>query len=499
MKFENQAQFNKLVDKSDEPIEPDFEFFEQRDLIEKFLDHAILNNYQKIDSGQNGIIGLVDIQTVKNDYLNLVSESKLGFVDVDDTRLDKVFKERFGALPENDDKMVTKMLKIYSDEKADNEAQIQTEMFKLVKGAKETAPNKDYAEIPNIYFNRSVDLKLYPHLKDKLLHDEVRVDEDKVNVLAMDYLRGENLDYYLHKETLLAHGYSLEDCQGANYQWMQKNISDLAIKGFALAMENDNFSTNELKRLNRENLSALAKFLSQNDNEIPESVFKQIKNTMDLAHDNEIYHRDLHERNLFLRLNEKREIQGASIIDWGEAIHLNIPENSESMEKKSLIYGDENEQYLSDSYIFKYEKLLASAEVIEQHERMAFFNKIDTSLITIKKLLLNSDLDGKSLELSQAYQDMIEELGFISEDTNTLDKLLPELDNEFKNFSDLAIVNDDLDKFRLRIALWRDFIATHQNMLTEADFINYLSNEKPSHLRYLENEKAKLIEYSQKK
>ena len=467
-----------------------FESMEQREVIENFLDHSILSNYKKIDEGHNGIIGLVDLVDLQKEYLELVEEAQISGMNIDEEKLMNVFQERFGALLETDDKMAAKMLKIFSVEKANHEAAVQTKMYDLIEKAKTDNPDKKYASTPKIYFNRSVDLRLHPELKEKINHDDVHIDE-KVNVMSMDFLRGENYDYYVHKEALLAQGFSQEECEGKGYEWMRANLSSLGLVG----MEGTNFGADDLKHLNRSNLEALSKFLGQRK-ALPEEVFEKVRNTLDLAHENNIFHRDLHERNLFLQLDENREIVDVSIIDWGEAKVLPEISGLKETEKKQLVYGEQKKDFVLDDYILKYEQFFVSKSAAEQKEKAEFMEEISRSLRIIKERASNPD-EMKTNKKLQAYQELLEEVEYLVENEVMDKNFIKNLDRNFDNFSAL-VVPEDLEKFRLKLSLWLDFVESHEGVVDKEKLGTYLEGNKSAKL-YIENDRERFVKYLKEK
>ena len=467
-----------------------FESMEQREVIENFLDHSILSNYKKIDEGHNGIIGLVDLVDLQKEYLELVEEAQISGMNIDEEKLMNVFQERFGALLETDDKMAAKMLKIFSVEKANHEAAVQTKMYDLIEKAKTDNPDKKYASTPKIYFNRSVDLRLHPELKEKINHDDVHIDE-KVNVMSMDFLRGENYDYYVHKEALLAQGFSQEECEGKGYEWMRANLSSLGLVG----MEGTNFGADDLKYLNRSNLEALSKFLGQRK-ALPEEVFEKVRNTLDLAHENNIFHRDLHERNLFLQLDENREIVDVSIIDWGEAKVLPEISGLKETEKKQLVYGEQKKDFVLDDYILKYEQFFVSKSAAEQKEKAEFMEEISRSLRIIKERASDPD-EMKTNKKLQAYQELLEEVEYLAENEVMDKNFIKNLDRNFDNFSAL-VVPEDLEKFRLKLSLWLDFVESHEGVVDKEKLGTYLEGNKSAKL-YIENDRERFVKYLKEK
>ena len=477
-----------------------FESMEQREVIENFLDHSILSNYKKIDEGHNGIIGLVDLVDLQKEYLELVEEAQISGMNIDEEKLMNVFQERFGALLETDDKMAAKMLKIFSVEKANHEAAVQTKMYELIEKAKTDNPEKKYASTPKIYFNRSVDLRLHPELKDKINHDDVHIDE-KVNVMAMDFLRGENYDYYMHKEALLAKGFSEEECEGKDYHWMQLQLSSLGIKGFAVGMDDAGFKLEDTKQLNKNNIEALSKFLANvPERAMPKEVFEKVRNTLDLAHEHNVFHRDLHERNLFLHLNEARELIDVSIIDWGESKILPEISGLKESERKQLVYGDRTESYLDDSYILKYEKLLVSDKELMQKEKAEFMTEISQSLQILKKGVVNPD-ELKTNKKLVAYQNLLEEVEYSLENEVTNKDFIKNLDRNFDNFSTSVVLDPAayLEKFRLKLALWLDVVeGEYGEAVNKSKLAEYLEQSK-SDKPYIENDRERFVKYLKEK
>ncbi len=492
MRFEN-FEVNKIKEpeKKEMPEKVARESGEQRERIEDVLDQAILKKYQKIDEGHNGVIGLVDLNDAETEYKDLAHHDQQ-LEDLDDDSLHQLFQERFGELAEDEDRLAIKMLKIFSTERAENELSAHSKVYDLLEQAK-LDDEKSYASVPKLYFNRSVDLEAHPDLREKLGRDRVMVDKN-VNVLAMDFLQGENLDYYLHKETLLAKGYGAEECEGKDYRWMQLQLSGLGVKGFSLATEEA--SKEDAQKINRNNLEAMARFLaSEKKDLIATAIFDKVKNTLDLAHENGVFHRDLHERNLFLELAEDRRVNDVVIIDWGEAKILESLEAMSKSEIAQVVYDDGDGLRLSDEYIFKYDKLLntQAKEIVDENEQLVQVARDFWS--RAQEMIVKKENSGDKKKL--AYDHMKEELAYLVENESDGERFLDNVDREFDYFASV-LTPDDKEKLSLKTALWLEFVEDHQELIDYESLRDYLAS-KDLKLNYLKNDQDKFIKYLQQK
>jgi serine/threonine protein kinase len=305
----------------------------------------------------------------------------------------------------------------------------------------------------------------------------------------------------VHKEALLARGFSEEECDGKDYRWMQLQLSSLGIKGFAVGMDDAGFKLEDTKQLNKNNIEALSKFLANvPERAMPKEVFEKVRNTLDLAHEHNVFHRDLHERNLFLHLNEARELIDVSIIDWGESKILSEISGLKESEKKQLVYGDRTGAHLDDDYILKYEKLLISDEELAQKEKEEFMTEISQSLQIIKERAANPD-ELKTNPKLKAYEKLIEEIEYLTENEAEDKDFIENLDRELGNFSSLMISDPaaDLQQFRLKLALWLDVIkGEHGAAVDENKVAEYLEQNKSSKL-YIEKDKESFVKYLKEK
>jgi serine/threonine protein kinase len=463
-----------------------FESEAEHERAQELLDVEAVKNYQKVGEGHNGVIGSVDLLALERSYAEAADKSELT-----DEKWRTVFKESFESLPDEDDKVAIKMLKIYSDSKAENEAEVQSKVYGLIEEAQQGGVGAKYATVPKVYFNRKVDLDAHPELRDKLNQDHIAA-EKSVNILSMDFLRGEDLDRYLHTEALIAKGYSPEECQGRDYQWLQLQLSSQGIKGFNMVVGDGGLLEKEVaQRTNKTNLESLAKFLAQEKPGLlaPE-VFEKLKNTLDLAHEHNIFHRDLHERNVFLQLGEEREVSEVSIIDWGEAKIFSGMDNLSQVEKDQIVYDDGDQKRLSDAAIFKYERLLGPELGDKKDEKLLAVESALGVLAMVKELVGKEELVGDKRQV--AYEEMRSELSYLLEEPEAKN-FLDNVEREFDYFSG-TVTMDDIKKLEVKLGLWLEFIKDHQELVDEERLAEYLEAKMPSNLA-LKSSQKKVVEY----
>jgi hypothetical protein len=244
-------------------------------------------------------------QEVINSEFNLllrevrkVNEGAAGII----IKLDpKQFSERLQSALSNrgvdiNESAAGKLLKIYNQESARNEYDMQTKAYDVVESASVDVSKTSMIPAP-IYFN---DINIDQETQDNLRAQGIQFGaENKVSLILMEWIPGEDLCTKMYKKVLSyypehpAYPDNIDDFQ-------QLEFAVSIILGFA--KPNTEASTPEEQAydealLYKRNFDKVYKFLDAKNLKFNLALVEQIKNAVNLLHKNKIWHNDLHERN----------------------------------------------------------------------------------------------------------------------------------------------------------------------------------------------------------
>ncbi|HLD27327.1 MAG TPA: lipopolysaccharide kinase InaA family protein [Patescibacteria group bacterium] len=255
-------------------------------LAEKLVELALTKG-QKINEGTNGVIFEIDLNDCPEEFTGLLKKNP---------------GEKFTA----------KMLKIYLRGAGEKEARFQQQAFDLVAGQNDP----ELAKIPEIYLYQDFAIT-NEELKDKLAETGIKENE-RAEVLFMDYIHGQDLATYLYTQILnKEHGTEKNSQWQMDFNQLQKLVGELLHFTEPTAKQR---TTSELFYLVvKENEEKIKEFLKRNDITLAKAILDKVAKTVSLLNKNGIYHNDLHERNIILEQNKQGELTDVYIIDFGDA------------------------------------------------------------------------------------------------------------------------------------------------------------------------------------
>ncbi len=234
-------------------------------------------------------------------------------------------QERMAALEgeENPEGSLSiKALKVFDIAKARQEFNSLKEARNIMLKAAESSP-LSLARIP-----RAIgcdEITVDKATQDRLNANGANIRDGRVGIITMDWIEGKDLAAVLYEE-LLKRAPENEDL------YQGKNIWD-----------NPNFER-------------LLRGLEKSGFVLPEAILTQIKNTVQVMHDNKFYHNDLHLRNIILEHGDL-ENPRLYIIDFADATH-----------EKTNIQEAIGEYYLSDENIINNLRALTKSPEEKQKE-----------------------------------------------------------------------------------------------------------------------------------
>lgn len=357
-------QNNKLNSRrSPEAVE---NFSEQKEIAESLIESMIINS-KKINEGNNGIIKIVDLESLPKELTG--------------------FLKKFTSHTVKEDKIALKMLKIYQKGEGKKEYELQKKAYDIVDAEED---DDKYAKIPEplLYYEFNIQTE---KAKNMLHVDGMDSEQKKIEIILMDYIQGEDLAEYLYRQILIRHKdlkHLAEQAQDIEIKDLQTYVSKAL--GFARPAgkhRDEGLRIFEKEAVNSQNVNILINFLKkQKDFKFDKSILEKIKNTIDLLHKNNIYHRDLHERNVMKSplANGKEEI---FIIDFGSATESQDknPGQSEENDNKRLVPDD--------MIIRRYEPLTRSIEDDINNDRLNTIKELEI----LKKQILSRPSSNKAL------------------------------------------------------------------------------------------------------
>ncbi len=359
-------------------------------LIDGVIENILAKNAEKINEGNNGIIFLINLHEVDKrflDYLKTITSSKMEQTE------------------NSHEQLAIKMMKVYTGGQGKQEFLFQKKAWEIIQKKKKKEPNLPLAQVPLPYFYRNLDISQNTTLKNKLKVNHVKIYNQQIEVILMNFVPGKDLATFLYQQVLKYHPETKYLTQNNNTALDEMNIEQLgqevarALK-FSYPPASDAFVDDRIIKVFNNNKELLINFLKKqhkNGFELPKHIIAKIKNTIDLFHQNGFEHNDLHERNVLI--SEKNEIY---IIDFGAA--------SSQADKKNELQGtDEDarkaeiEQILRDDtgLLRSLEKLNISQEdesKKEKYEELKRIIEITEKIIKnknkqkeLKKIILATD------------------------------------------------------------------------------------------------------------
>ncbi len=478
---------------------------ETEKMLEQILDRVILEDYERIDEGENGIIGIVNLEKLKNDFNEQINTDLER--DLEPEQIDEFFNRSLGISSESTEtRMALKMLKIYSEEAGEKEVKMQKIAHNIVQKEKEKNPNKSYADIPQIHLHSSVNIDPDSNIAKKLEKDHVKIEEGKAYIVAMDYVPGADFMTYVYRKVLIASNISEDICENMSLGELETRISDLRIiRDFSIPQIKEGEDL-RLKRyeVNHQNIKKCLAYLSKEkgfniNKEIPE----QLRNTLNALHYNGIAHLDLHPRNVII--SGGKDI---FVIDFGMSQEFRITDNNpqQSLEGVYSEKSKDRERFVRDDVILALiEKGSVTKSEKENEEKTKFFNNFYNPLHGILEKI-NAEDPNTNKKMKERYAMLIDSGDDQDDDEGELgikqiktkyekEDWIEWFDDLIKDFIPGDLFGGDQEmQWNLRIALLEKLCT--ENKIPREEFLDYLDslrNEKQP--QFIQNQRDKLLRY----
>lgn len=479
-KFENNLLVNDESNTEEEEIEeiegPVFLAGADQELIKKYIEE-FLNNHHKINEGNEGIIAVVDSKTFD----------------------DKLFEK--SLIQDKEKKLALKMMKVYSSPKqAEQEARLQKAAHKIALEWTKNRP-EDLLEVsvPEVYFGGQVDLKS-EKLIDQLEEEGVAVKNGKVGVILMDYVAGEDFATHLYSEVVKRHepyeDHHLTELKDLLHIYLDTPIMRDDNKFFSILHSyvqralHFNFPGGkakdskdrefEIRKIENENATKLRYFLAKNNFILDKKILDSLSAFLDTLHKNDIYHRDVHERNIMIE-NNVDGTKRINIIDFGKAVSGKV--------EPSEVYKDDNSDkiYVEDGYVARAYSILTKS--LSEQEKNNFFVTLNSSLNVIKE---------RNKSEYENFRENIDEIASAYQEDNKSEEELEEIEEKIKEFAEKYIKDVySENNFLLELAMWKETIDLNPNLanLIERHLHDVILKRQEKKIPYFGNQVRKLLEY----
>jgi len=260
-----------------------------QEIKEKFFDarleFLIYKHCEKINEGKTGLIFKLNPQNIPEGIKRKLEEQGL-------------------PLGEKGENGAIKMLKLFTPEQAEHEAKMQQQAFDTLQDAGKLG-SPEYAQVPRMWFTRSLKIRNEKTIaklikagllqkKNALHRNEDRTDPVDVNVMIMDFIPGEDLASYFFRWTLERKGFDKQRLANMDF----KELQDLTSVQLGFDKPSPGSDQSHELQVSHGNAKKLFTFLTNSGMQINPRLVEQVKNTLNLQHENQLYHNDLHWRNI---------------------------------------------------------------------------------------------------------------------------------------------------------------------------------------------------------
>ncbi|MFA5126572.1 MAG: lipopolysaccharide kinase InaA family protein [Patescibacteria group bacterium] len=216
--------------------------------------------------------------------------------------------------------LAAKVIKIFLPGKIEHEAHMQRRAHDIIA---DQADQSAYAKVPHAYCHKEITVH-DPSLLSKLKTWGVTAVGDRVGFMVMDFVQGEDLATHLYKH-IIQHDHRLRDLKQRMGRGERLTFNDIRDRvQVAMGFERPPAQAGQVAEFIFEaaNLDRLMVALKKYDFHLEQHILDKLQNTIRLLHDNNIYHNDLHERNIILKLDESGQIVDVYLVDFDRALDM---------------------------------------------------------------------------------------------------------------------------------------------------------------------------------
>jgi len=313
-------------------------------LVDAELELLLVQHAKKVNEGNNGVI------------------FHLNFEGIDENAISHLLQ--MGINPRTPE--AVKLLKIYTKGEGKLEYDMQRLAYEIV--AKSTKP---CVKVPTPILYR--DLSLTSATKDALREKGVQASGNNAEVILMDFIPGEDLATILCKEALrrkeTAPTFSEEDLAKMSFAQLHEEVAQFL--GYSMPggkARDDAEREFEREVVFAENAAKLYTFLQKNNFVLHPSIQERLQNTIQLLHDNNLCHRDTHERNVMIvgpYVADAKVPPEVYLVDFGSAKTFSGAYSQELYEGE---IAEGKRRYRPDEYIINTTRLLTTSRETKEAE-----------------------------------------------------------------------------------------------------------------------------------
>jgi hypothetical protein len=332
--------------------------------IERFIDtrlnQLLEQQCEKVNEGNNGAILKLHINDVPEDLLATLKEA--------------------GVILESD--QAVKVLKFYSLGNGEREFKMQQRAYEIISRYEGEA---DLAKIPKPHLYR--DLTMLPEVREKLRANGIERVGDKVELLMMDFVPGEDLATIMFREIIR----SSPRTRDLVHQIDRLRFDDLEAElPRALNLpEAKSTYRDEADRQNQEKRQQILRYdaihaeLAKQGFRLHPAILRQVRNTFELLHENGLSHRDGHHRNFMIVGNpsaDAAEDPQVYIVDFGSAVSYEGDYEDNKQRIYSEGWGSGDPKRLTDEDILaSLKNMCGGGETAESKSMKLFKKRLETS------------------------------------------------------------------------------------------------------------------------
>lgn len=316
---------------------------DKKEHLELLILSTLEINSKVINEGNNGIILEIDVSKLNEEDLELLGIN-LG----------------------NKNGSVFKILKIESSNALQQEYKMQKNAFEVLKQYNDSnQSNVNIAKVPEIYFAMDINISSKPNILEFLGKHGIK--SNNINLMLMDEVSGQDLACEIYEKIIEHALYGKEDeSENSNvrleiikreypefkdkdhYKEWTRSASLRDLTKVVERILNINLNTID-PDTKHANFKEIKEYMKKNDILLEKDIFERIKNTINIFHENSLWHNDMHERNIMITRDNNGKIEDVYIVDFAAAsnnelentledqyIYIRWIENTTSQEEKRV-------------------------------------------------------------------------------------------------------------------------------------------------------------------
>ncbi|MFA6603885.1 MAG: hypothetical protein WCT10_03530 [Patescibacteria group bacterium] len=244
----------------------------------------------------------------------------------------------------------TKIIKIYHGGVGKREYDLQCRAREI---AELKADDPDYASVPRAYLYRDLPITK-KSVRDRLRNlTKEDLPTDRVELFMMDLIKGDDLAIGLYKEIIRRHPKTIHlaaDVDSMRFEDLMQTVSEILQFNAPGGKAKDPAARDfEETKVFSENSEKIFRFLGESGFRVDSAIITQIKNTMDLFHQNGLAYRDAHHRNFLIRGGIEQPPAGSAserpkvfIIDYGNAVEFDQEYSDDLLVEGTKRYPDDH-------------------------------------------------------------------------------------------------------------------------------------------------------------